>query len=441
VALTRVRPYGSVSVYLPGSPRRRFLDLDRGGRVTLAIRRTAVGDVRDLWARNADASWVGVLAGGADHPLWGPSDRIVRAPALDHPPETLTACGAVRWDAIEAIPPLAEPARLPPGAGTTLLNVLASLAADQGAPALRYRGPFPTEQLFWALAECFRYDAGTPDPLDAFLHDAEAAFATGESREAPLDWIPAPYERLFHADGIYVQLRDGVEKVWWEGRAYYRPDWQGLSRREHRVLRPMAGPDGQPRHVAALEALGHRLEDHLVLDARGEVVGRPALDAPDPGPAADVPLPAIWREALAALLPLAATPLLAPAIAAVWPGFDVAWGPVRRDLVEARGERVRLSLALPGLYRTAGGGRRLARDLVGEVLALVGPAVRRAAAAWLDAEPPARQQALLEQAGRRDRTALAALTAAPLGRLLDALSAGEALPARVSGDLPARGGA
>jgi hypothetical protein len=42
--------------------------------------------------------------------------------------------------------------------------------------------------------------------------------------------------------------------------------------------------------------------------------------------------------------------------------------------------------------------------------------------------PGARQEAQLETAARRDRVTLAAAALAPLGRLLDALAAGGALP-------------
>jgi hypothetical protein len=62
------------------------------------------------------------------------------------------------------------------------------------------------------------------------------------------------------------------------------------------------------------------------------------------------------------------------------------------------------------------------------VLGLVGPAVRQAAAVWLESLPEARQQAELAAAARRDRVALAAAALAPLGRLLDAVDAGTALP-------------
>jgi hypothetical protein len=61
-------------------------------------------------------------------------------------------------------------------------------------------------------------------------------------------------------------------------------------------------------------------------------------------------------------------------------------------------------------------------------LGLIGPAVRQAAAIWLEALPVSRQQAELATAARRDRVALAAGALAPLGRLLDAVESGAALP-------------
>jgi hypothetical protein len=65
---------------------------------------------------------------------------------------------------------------------------------------------------------------------------------------------------------------------------------------------------------------------------------------------------------------------------------------------------------------------------VREVLGLVGPAVRDAAVAWLDAGPAEWQAAELAAAARRDRVTLARAALAPLGRLLDALESGAALP-------------
>jgi hypothetical protein len=374
--------------------------------------------------RSLDGSTVAVLPGGADHPLWVASDRIVGEAGL------LTVAAAIDWDRIAFIPPVADPTRLPPGAGSALLNLLAGLAADQGVASLRYRGPYATEQLFWTLAESFHFDPPEPDPLGRFLDGAEEAFLAGELREAPLDWTPAPHERLWLDGGLYVQLRDGVEKVAWEGRTYYRTEWQGLHRREHRVVRPVATPGGERRFVAGLVALGRPLEDHVVLGERGEPVERVAPDAaPDDAEASLAPP---WRDALAALVPLDATPLLSSALAAVWPALDIAWGPVARDLlrVEARGERLRLSPALARFYRAEHAGqpvaarRALAKALVRDVLDLVGPPARVAAVAWLEAQPAERRAALLET----DRQRLAGEAASALGRLLDALEAGHALP-------------
>ena len=345
-------------------------------------------------------------------------------PASSRSPLPSTGTGS------ERSPPLADPTRLPPGAGSAILNLIAGLAADQGAARLRYRGPYATEQLFWTLAESFRFDAAEPDPLGCFLEGAEAAFLAGELREAPLDWTPAPHERRWLDEGLYVQLRDGVEKVAWEGRTYYRAEWQGLRRREHRVVRPIATADGRRRFVVGLVALGRPLEDHLVLGENGEPVDRVAPDAATAAPDAEAPLAPPWRDALASLVPLDATPLLASALAAAWPALDVAWGPVTRDLVEVRGERLRLSPALAHLYRAecagrdAGARRALAKALVRDVLDLVGPPARAAAVAWLDAQPADRRAALLET----DRQRLAVEAAQALGRLLDALEGGHAVP-------------
>lgn len=435
-ALGVVHPHGSVSLYLedPVPLRHRLLDVDAGGSVTLAVRRGGDTRLRELRVRGVDGTWLGVLPGGATHPLWGASDRIVRF-GPERGAEHLTVCAAVDWSAIGAIPPLAEPARLPAGGGTAILNALAALAADQVRGPLRYRGPYPTEQLFWALLESFRLDAGlsAASALDAFAGGAEAAFAAGEMREAPLDWTADPHERRFLQAGVYVQVRDGVEKVHWDGRTYYRCDLPGRGRREHRVVRPEPAADGGRRFVVAIEALGHPIENHLLLDASGHL-----LEGPGPGsgagPGPEVALDRRWVEALGALLPLEATPLLAGAMAVAWPAFAVTWGPVSRDLIETRGSTVRLSGRLAETYRgeharlPASARRPLAQRMVREVLALLGPPVRRAATLWLEAEPPDRRAVHLAKAARVNRREAAVRATEPLGRLLDALEAGGALP-------------
>ena len=427
----RVLPWGSVALFRPdpGAPlRHRLLELDSRGRITVVLDREPGGELRAAWVTLANGGVVGVLPGGAQHPLWGPSDRLVRA-TPSRGPEVLTLAGAVAWHAVDLIPPVAEPGRLPAGAGGALLNILAALAGDQDRPALRYRGPFPTEQLFWSLTESFRF-AGDADALPRFVENAEATFARGVPAEAPVDWQPAPHERRLHPDGLVIQLRDGVERLAWQGRTYHRTECQRLHRREHRVVRMVEGGSGA-RFVASLAALGAVIEDHVFLDARAEVLERhpPGVDPPGVDPFVEP-----WREALGRLLPLDATPLLAGAIEAVWPGIALEWGPVTGDLVEANGATLRLSPKLVRAYRSrhrtleAGARRPLAQELAREVLGLIGPAVRGMATAWLEAMPPARQEAELDAAARRDRVALARAALAPLGRLLDGLERGAGLP-------------
>jgi hypothetical protein len=432
LAVGRVLPYGSTALYRPdpAAPlRHRVLELDPSGAVTVALNRAPRGELREAWVSLADGGGIGMVPGGAHHPQWGPSDRLVRATA-GGPSATITLAAAVAWDAVDLIPPVAEPGRLPSGAGAALLNLLAALALDQGRTALRYRGPYPTEQLFWSLTDSFRF-SGSPDALQRFLADAEGTFARGASEEVPVDWLPAPHERRIHPDGLVVQLRDGIERVAWQGRTYHRSECQGLRRREHRVVRLVEAGSGTRRYVASLEALGVVVEDHLTLDERGDALER-HRPAPDPDP--ETPLAAPWRETLGALLPLEATPLLTGAIEAVWPGIRLAWGPVPGDLVAARTHAVRLSPKLARVYRSAwaaapaGVRRGLAQRLVREVLGLIGPAVRETAVAWLEAVPAGRRDAELEAAARRDRVGLAGIALAPLGRLLDALERGAGLP-------------
>jgi len=107
---------------------------------------------------------------------------------------------------VDRIPTLAEPARLPPGAGTAVLNLVAELArarASGGSPT----AALPDGAALTTLLESFRYVAPRR-PARAFLR------ARGVGA--------APHERSFPR-GLYVQLRGRVEKVVFRGAAYYRP--------------------------------------------------------------------------------------------------------------------------------------------------------------------------------------------------------------------------
>ena len=66
---------------------------------------------------------------------------------------------------------------------------------------------------------------------------------------------------------VTVQLRHEIDKVALDGVTFYRRDWQGVIRREPRVVRS----EGD-RIVCSLWALGRSIEDRLVLDRAGEVL-------------------------------------------------------------------------------------------------------------------------------------------------------------------------
>jgi hypothetical protein len=130
-----------------------------------------------------------------------------------------TAMTALAWARPTEIPALAEPGRLPLGAGGAILNTIAVLAQRAGVPRLRYAGPYPTPALWRTLARSFRCDAdeaaftaGTVDRLlDRALRVARDPIA--------IDFVPAPNERIAIAGG-FVELRDHLERAVIDGVTY-----------------------------------------------------------------------------------------------------------------------------------------------------------------------------------------------------------------------------
>ncbi len=401
--------HGALIAFTAGEPRRRLLELDRRGHLVAAFRWRADGGLGWAKCRTAHGDWVGVEPGAGARAAWGESDAICRlAPdAVWRPREALTVFQAVEWARLEWIPPLAAPQRLPPGAGTAVLNLVAGLMKDQGLARARYRGPYPSESLFTALLECFRHDPAQAAPLDRFL-----------AGEGP-DWLPAPHERHWVAEGVSVQLRQDLDKVVLDGAPYYRPDWQGVGRREPRLIRADAD-----RRVCVLWALGRALEERLVLEPNGEIVLAPAPKADIRAPA---PLPPVWRPALAALVARESAPVLGAAISAAIEELVLEWGPVPGDLLRLDGNRARVRRQLldVGLEwirdaeSAAARGER-AGALALEVARLLAPELRRRAQARLEALPADEQQRLWEAS----QSAEAPPLGEAVGRLLALLARG-----------------
>ena len=91
---------------------------------------------------------------------------------------------------------------------------------------VRYRGPYPTEQLFTALLECFRYDAAVDDPLGRFMDERRPRLDARAPRAAT-SWRPAS-----PSSSATRSTRSTLD-----GAAFYGRDWQGVIRHEPRVVR------------------------------------------------------------------------------------------------------------------------------------------------------------------------------------------------------------
>src|ERR1700730_1956904 len=324
----RVERWGTVVGYEAGPPRRRLVQFDRHGHLVAACHWELDGSLGWAACRSADGRWIGVEPGADEHPAWGPSDRVWLLDGEEPwcPVERLSVFRALDWARLDHIPPLAEPRALPAGAGSAVLNLLASLMKDQGLARVRYRGPFPSEQLFTSLLESFRHDPTQALPLERFLADGG------------LDWLPTPSESHQVAAGVTVHLRQDIDKVVADGVTFYRPEWQGVKRREPRVIRE----EGEPV-VCSLWALGGPLEDRLTLDRSGEVLDAPPARAPEVPPA---PLAPVWNSALGDLISRESAPALGPAIMEVLRETPLEWGAVPGDLVRPWEKRIRLSARL-----------------------------------------------------------------------------------------------
>jgi hypothetical protein len=220
-----------------------------------------------------------------------------------------TAMTALDWARPTEIPAIAEPGRLPLGAGAAILNAIALLARDAGVAALRYAGPYPTAALWRSLARSFRCSADeaafTAGALDRALRVARDPIA--------IDFAPAPHERVAIPGG-FVELRDGVERAVIDGIGYE--------------------PGGSPARLVADPAAGHRAEvwfgDACYARVATLAADGSASDGPHPVPACTSPVigrafPAELRAALAELVGDAVAAPLAGDARALCATADLVW--------------------------------------------------------------------------------------------------------------------
>jgi hypothetical protein len=371
-------PHGTLVAFTrAGVHVRRALEIDRRGTPIAVLAWHDDGRLAEASVRHRPDAWVVIEPRATTGAPWGLADRL----ALGNGPELagatpLTVFEAVDYAAVRTIPALAEPARLPPGIGTAVLNLIASLAADASVERLGYRGPYPTEALFLSLLESFRHETVDGAPLHAFM-------------AGRLAWTPAPFERVFQPDGIVVQLRRRVEKVTWHGRTYYRPDWQSIERRAPRRVHDAAG-----QVACSLFALGMPVEEHLRLAADGAVL---AVTAPSPSPRAPRAVPATVAAGVVEVVAATSAPALAPFVRAAGSPLAMAWAPVDRDLVRLDGDQVLVSPKILDAARACaanGQSRRAAVEsafaVLGEVAELIGDTIRARAQAALASCPPDR---------------------------------------------------
>jgi hypothetical protein len=219
-----------------------------------------------------------------------------------------TAMTAVAWARPAEIPAIAEPGRLPPGAGGAILNTIAVLALRAGVAALRYAGPYPTAALWHSLARSFRCSADeaafTAGALDRALRVARDPIA--------IDFVPAPHERIAVAGG-FVELRDRLERAVIDAVPY--------------------APGGSPARLIDL-AGDHHCEIWFgdapyarvaTLAADGALVAGPHAIPPCDSPVIGREFPIALRGAIAELVADAVPAPLAPAARALCAGRALRW--------------------------------------------------------------------------------------------------------------------
>jgi hypothetical protein len=362
----------------------RVVYRDRRGRPAALVDWRGDASLAAGAVRTPTAGWIVVEPRAAITEPWGLVDRLWQrqtAPAGAAAPRAflegatlLTDATAIDWARPASIPVVAEPGRLPAGAGTAVLNLVALLARDRGTSRVTYDGPYPTEALFLSLLECFDPDPDDDDPLARFV-------------DGTLAWVPRPFEPCFD-DDLYVQRRGLIEKVVHDHRTYWRERWGRVRR-----WAPLRVDDDGPGTRCALWALGRVLDEHVRLDAEGRPVAptAPPRTRDAVGAASRAVAPAIRDGLIALVVAMSATPL-AQALRDEAARLTWTVGPVDRDLVRIEGAEARIgSLFATAIARALASSPahppEAALAMLAEIATALGDGLRARAQARLAAAP------------------------------------------------------
>lgn len=442
---------------LPDGNSRRWVFADGGGRLQGLLQWNSSGEkLLSFILRLPSGQWMEVRPGAAEHALWGRSDLVMLREGGEA--RELAVFQAVDYGHISHIPPLDKPGNLPPGGGEALLNLLAMLLRDQGTQEVRYRGPYPTEQLFQSLQRSFTciYPEGAA-ALAAFTREEFTLAISGagveEFVESPVVWRPAPFAPVTAGKHLLAAVRDGVEAVWLDGSPFRRHWAAGGTEVQGAGSGPMAGgarvweEAGTPgrvfrvglvllgapyRIVCTLDEMGASLEQKEQ-EEQEEPQGAPRMDQ-IPRPASD-----LWNAAVFAWAACNCTPALAPSILALAPHTEISWAPLPHALAAMQHNTLLLQSGAHHQFQRLRGGEQdsaLALMLVSDLLSSSTPILRRRAQAALAASAPSDIAGMAglaelrirgESACREARETLNTVLPALIHALLEGAPAGDGL--------------
>ncbi len=402
--LARFDPHGTLVLWDPRfADRRRLATFDIGGKLLTWFRWADEGVLKRFGLVLAGGVSIGLVAGAEEHSIWGECDAVAVLGAHNAPVRTLCRAAKSDFRRLTFIPPLDEPAAVPPGGGSALMNVFAELMLDQGVTEARYRGPYPTEALLETLLESFEpvLTEGGPAPAGAaladfarlFMQGVEVKALEGQLTESPLAFRPKPHERRLLGDEAALQIRTGqVERFVCGGVSYATPTVSGFARQGSRVLHD--GSDGWLR--ASLVILGEPVEHHYLVSVDGL---RYAVNDREVPPVEPEPASELWPKAIKVLMAHHSSRLLVPAALEILNSLAFSWGSTDKAPAALKGQQIILHPAFRLVFKAKRDSAPseeaktfLSKALVTEVFLAAAPLVRSRAQRALERLSPAEQR-------------------------------------------------